>query len=157
MAAMQNLNPHQPFGIRTATLEDAGAIAALMVQLGYPTSTEDMQARLTPILQEPKQITLLAEIQGAAIGMIGAGLGHYYERNGSYGRIFTIVVDEAHRGQGIGSALVAAAEGWLMERGVISIIINSGTHRREAHHFYQRRGYQETGIRLVKFLPQNPD
>lgn len=153
---MQALNP-QHLHLRPAILEDAGAIAALMIQLGYPTSTADMQARLAPILQEPKQITLIAEIQGTVIGMIGAGIGHYYERNGSYGRIFTIVVDEAHRGQGIGSALVAAAEGWLMERGVISIIINSGTHRQEAHRFYQRRGYGETGIRLVKFLPKNAD
>jgi GNAT superfamily N-acetyltransferase len=149
---MQALNP-QSFYLRKAVLDDAGAIAALMIQLGYPTSTADMQGRLTPILEEPKQITLVAEIQGAIVGMVGAGVGHYYERNGSYGRIFTIVVDEAHRGQGIGSALVAAAEGWLMEHGVISIIINSGTHRKEAHHFYQRRGYRETGIRLVKFLP----
>ena len=84
--------------------------------------------------------------------MVGAGIGHYYERNGSYSRIFTIVVDEADRNRGIGSALVAAAEDWFIDRHVISIIINSGTHRSDAHRFYQRLGYQETGIRLVKFL-----
>jgi GNAT superfamily N-acetyltransferase len=151
---MDRRNGHRhDLQIRSSCQDDSPAIARLISQLGYPTSTEEMQARLKPILEDTNQVTLVAEYQNAIIGMVGAGIGHYYERNGSYGRIFTIVVDEAYRSQGVGSALVAAIEHWLRSRDVISIIINSGTHRREAHRFYERLGYQETGIRLVKFLP----
>jgi GNAT superfamily N-acetyltransferase len=61
------------------------------------------------------------------------------------------VVDEKVKGHGIGASLVAEAERWLKEHKVTSIIVNSGKHRSEAHRFYGRLGYEETGVRLVKF------
>src|SRR5258707_15813609 len=73
-----------------------------------------------------------------------------YEKNGIYGQIVALVVEQEHQGQHIGSSFVAEGERWLKTRGVQTIIVNSGTHRQAAHRFYEHLGYQVIGIRRVK-------
>jgi len=138
--------------IRDACLRDSSVIARLMSQLGYPTSSDEMKERLAGILPNSDYMTLIAEVQKDAVGVIGIGVNRYYEKNGVYGRLLALVVDERWRGQGIGASLVAQAEHWLKEREVTSIVVNSGKHRDEAHRFYKQLGYEETGVRLVKSL-----
>ena len=138
--------------IRSATLEDSAAIARLVTQLGYATSGDEMGKRLADILPHPDYMTCVAELEGQVVGMVGAGIGRYYEKNGYYGRLLALVVEEGRRGQGIGASLVAEAERRLQERGVTSVVVNSGSRRNEAHHFYLRLGYSETGLRFVKSL-----
>ena len=138
--------------IRDACLRDSSVIARLMSQLGYPTSSDEMKERLAGILPNSDYMTLIAEVQKDAVGVIGIGVSRYYEKNGVYGRLLALVVDERWRGQGIGASLVAQAEHWLKEREVTSIVVNSGKHRDEAHRFYKQLGYEETGVRLVKSL-----
>ena len=136
--------------IRSVRLDDSSSVACLMSQLGYPTSADEMKHRLEGILSDPNYLTLVAEYQKEAVGIIGVGIYRYYEKNGTYGRLLALVVDEKRKGQGIGSTLVVAAERWLKEHGVSSIIVNSGKQRSEAHRFYERLGYEETGLRFVK-------
>jgi ribosomal protein S18 acetylase RimI-like enzyme len=138
--------------IRTACLDDSSSIASLMSQLGYLTSPDEMKERLEGILPGSDYLTLVAEDRKEVVGMIGAGIYRYYEKNGTYGRLLVLVVDEKRRAQGIGAALVTEAERLLKEREVNSIIVNSGKHRNEAHRFYQGLGYEETGLRFVKSL-----
>lgn len=140
------------FTIRTASLDDALAIARLMSQLGYSTSADEMQTRLQNILSTSSYMTLVAEIHKEVVGMVGIGVGFYYEKNGVYGRLLALAIDERYRRQGIGAALVKKAEGWLQEHKVTSIVVNSGTHRKGAHCFYKKLGYEETGLRFVKSL-----
>jgi GNAT superfamily N-acetyltransferase len=89
------------------------------------------------------------------VGMFGVRLGLYYEKNGVYGQIVALSVEQEQRGQHIGSSLVAEGERWLKTRGVQTIIVNSGTHRQAAHRFYEHLGYQATGLRFVKTLAEN--
>lgn len=138
--------------IRSAFLNDSLAIACLMSQLGYPTSEDEMKARLEAILLDSGYMTFVAECQKEVVGVIGVGVQRYYEKNGTYGRLLALVVDEKWRGLGIGGSLVAEAERWLKEREVSSIVVNSGKQRNEAHRFYKRLGYEETGLRFVKLL-----
>ena len=138
--------------IRNACLEDSPAIARLMSQLGYSMTSDEMKERLKVILSDSDYMTFVAEIETEIVGMIGIGIGRYYERNGAYGRALALVVDEKWRGQGIGKFLVLEAESWFRERGVASVIVNSGKQRHEAHRFYRRLGYEETGLRFVKPL-----
>jgi predicted N-acetyltransferase YhbS len=133
--------------LRPASLSDASAIARLMEQLGYPPETQEMEERLTGLLSQSDYLTLVAERNRHIVGMIGLHVGHFYEKNGVYGRIVALVVEQALQGQHIGSSLVAEGERWLKTRGVRTIIVNSGTHRQAAHRFYEHLGYQATGIR----------
>ena len=138
--------------IRSAAPADSPAIARLMTQLGYATSADEMKERLLGILPHPDYMTYVAEAEGEVVGIIGSGIGRYYEKDGAYGRLLALVVDESWRGRGVGALLVAEAERRLQERGATSVIVNSGSQRGEAHRFYGRLGYSETGLRFVKSL-----
>jgi GNAT superfamily N-acetyltransferase len=138
--------------IRSACLDDSSAIACLISQLGYPTSSEEMKKRLAAILPDSDYMTFVAEYQKEVVGVIGVGTYPYYEKNGTYGRLLALVVDEKLKGHGIGVSLVTEAERWLKERGVGSVIVNSGKQRIDAHRFYERLGYEATGLRFVKLL-----
>lgn len=138
--------------IISACLDDSSAIACLISQLGYSTSSDEMKERLAAILLDSNLMTIVAEYRKEVVGVIGVGVSRYYEKNGTYGRLLVLVVDERCRGQGIGSSLVTEAERWFKVRNVTSIIVNSGNHRTEAHRFYKRFGFVETGVRFVKSL-----
>lgn len=138
--------------IRTVTLEDSAETARLMTQLGYPTSPAEMQERLMSIFPRQDYATFVAEASGNLVAMAGACLNHYYEKNGVYGHLIALIVDEKWRGQGLGAALVEKVEQWVKEQGAVSIMINSGFLRRDAHRFYERLGYNKTGVRFAKTL-----
>lgn len=145
----------RPPQLRQAGEDDASALAGLMSQLGYPTTPVEMAERLAPILAEPDYRTLVADVSGSGVvGMVGVRRSHFYERNGTYGQIVALVVDQAWRGKQIGTALVAAAERWLQGQGTTVVLVNSGLARTEAHRFYQRQGYEATGVRFVKDLTE---
>ena len=138
--------------IRVANLDDASAIAHLMSQLGYPTSTDEMTARLKNILAATSYMTFVAEIHQEVVGVIGISIGFAYEANAVYGRLLALSIDETYRRQGIGAALVEQAENWLKEHDVDSVVVSSRKQRHEAHSFYKRLDYEETGLRFVKSL-----
>jgi GNAT superfamily N-acetyltransferase len=138
--------------IRTATLDDAPAIATLTTELGYPTAADVMRTRLGGLLAEPHHVTLVAEDAGRVVGVTGVRVERGFEIDGVYGRLLVLVVAEGARGHGIGAQLVEAANAWAAANGAAQIVVNTATHRTRAHQFYERCGYQRTGIRLVKAL-----
>lgn len=64
-------------------------------------------------------------------------------------QIHTVVLD-GHRGKGVGTALVAAAERGAAERGVSILIAGIFAPNTDALHFYTRAGFGEHGISLSK-------
>lgn len=136
--------------IRDAVLSDAEPVAALITELGYPTTPEAMRERLARILADPGYATFVADVDGSVAGMAGGALGLYYEKDGIYSRLVVLVVASGARGLGVGARLVEAVETWASGRGAREVVVNSGLHRGEAHAFYERRGYIRTGFRFVK-------
>ena len=138
--------------VRKASPEDADAIARLMVCLGYPTTTEQMRTRLETIALDPAYGTFVAIMKGETVGMAGVCICPLYEQDNPAGRIVALCIDPNSRRSGAGTILVEHAEQWLRDRGVMVILVNSGTNRRDAHAFYGRRGYSATGVRFKKSL-----
>lgn len=138
--------------IREAVPGDVETLAALMGELGYPTSLGDMRARLARIFEHPAYHTLVAERDGLVVGMVGLEIGHYYEMDGGYARISALVVESSHRRLGVGDALIQAAESEAKRAGAGHIFLNSGTGRPEAHAFYESSRYEVTGYRFSKSL-----
>ncbi len=138
--------------IRPATKDDAPGIARLVTQLGYPATQAEIESRLAPILAHPDYAMWVAEESGRVIGLTGVLVHLALEYDGFYGRLLGLVVEEAYRGQGIGRRLLDQTEQWLQERGVNKLTLTSGKQRTEAHKFYRRLGYAETGFRFGKSL-----
>ena len=64
-------------------------------------------------------------------------------------QVHTVVLPDAS-GLGVGSALLAAAEGWASDRGIT--YLSAGIHHRnvDAVRFYSRHGYRDAGVSLGK-------
>jgi GNAT superfamily N-acetyltransferase len=144
-----------PVRIRPAVLDDAAAIAELVTELGYPTDAAAMRARLEPILADPDRATLVAEVGGGVVGVAGALVDRYYEKDGCFSQLVVLSVDERVRGAGVGRALAGAIEEWSARRGAREVIVHSGLQRDGAHRFYEGCGYERTGYRFVRRLERD--
>jgi GNAT superfamily N-acetyltransferase len=130
----------QSSAIREARLSDAGALAPLSGQLGYPATTREVGARLERLLGDPAQGVFVVEVEREIGGWI-----HVVEsvtvESGPAVEIRGLVVDEAQRGGGLGRALVERGEAWARQRGVGTMTVRSNVVRAAAHAFYQHLGY----------------
>ena len=138
--------------LREATAADAPAIADLLTQLGYPTTEAQAAARLGRILPAPDWVTLLVEEDGRVLGFGGLQVSASYEHDTPVARIVAMVVDEAARRKGIGAALVRALEARATDMGAGKIVVTSASRRADAHAFYEKLGYERTGLRFGRGL-----
>lgn len=138
--------------IREVIPTDAPEIAKLITQLGYPSSQEELAARMKILRGMPERANFVAVLDGRVVGLVGAYLDYALEINGVCGRLTGLVVDEGYRGRGIGKRMLEWIEAWLRERGATRITLTSGNQRGEAHKFYRALGYEETGLRFAKSL-----
>lgn len=138
--------------IREAGTADAASIASLVTQLGYPSTPAEMTGRLKVLLSLPEYIIFVAEADGDIVGLVGAYMAYSLEFSGMYGRLITLIVDERHRGTGIGKQLIAEIENRLKREGALLAVVTSSSHREESHRFYEDNGYLNTGIRFTKKL-----
>jgi len=63
-----------------------------------------------------------------------------------------LIIDEAHRRQGIGQALIAFLEEEARRQGAQVLGLDSGTQRTLAHRFYFREGFVITSFNFKKQL-----
>jgi GNAT superfamily N-acetyltransferase len=131
------------FSIREARLSDAGALARLATQLGYPTMADQAVRRVTGILARPGNRILVAEADGEVVGWIHVAESVTLESDPA-AKIAGLVVDEAFRGAGVGARLVADAEAWAAGQGHDRIRVRSNVKRNRARRFYERAGFTVT-------------
>ena len=125
---------------RLARQEDAPAVAALVGQLGYDAAPRDVADRLVRLLARPGQRFIVAEADGRLLGWVHVELADYVDSE-TYAQIAGLVVDRAHRRQGIGAALMAEAEAWARQQGSPLMRLRSSATRTPAHRFYEGLGY----------------
>ena len=138
--------------VRRAAFGDAATIAPLVTQLGYPSATAEVEARLARLEDHPDIRAYVAEQDGRVVGVIGLMVFPAFHRDGLHGYVTALVVDEDARGEGVGGALLEVAEAWFAERGVKRVNLTTALHREAAHVFYERHGYTYTGKRFSKIL-----
>lgn len=140
--------------IRRATAGDAEAIARLTTELGYPTSADEIEARLVALLARDNQFVAVAERSQGVVGWVAAEERLLLE-SGSRVELVGLVVATAERRAGVGKGLVLEAEAWARERGHKTILVRSNVIRVEAHPFYASLGYtlKKTQHAYSKELP----
>lgn len=138
--------------IRDARPRDAEALAALMGQLGYPASADDVGRRLKRLSSSGTDRVVVAELGGEIVGLacLHTSLSVAYDEPAA--KLSAIVVDELHRRRGIGEALVRELEREAKRRRCCLLFLTTAGHRDNAHAFYERIGFEETGRRFAKPL-----
>lgn len=126
--------------IRPAAVADVVSIADLAGQLGYPTDKDKAAERLVPISSDPGQAFLVAEAGGTVLGWIHVHVTRLVESE-PFAELGGFVVDEAHRGRGVGKNLMAAAEEWIRAHGIPKLRVRTRSDRADAHAFYEAQGY----------------
>lgn len=138
--------------IRTGELADSGAIAALLTELGYPTTAALVAANLPRQLAHPDAALLVAVENGAVVGFIALNFIPQLALAGDYCRISYFCVASEARSRGIGAALEAAACDLARARGCDRMEVHCHSRRERAHPFYYRQGYLESPKYLTKPL-----
>ncbi len=127
--------------IRPARPADAGELAELTTQLGYPCTAADIQGRLESLLASPEDLVLVAADTGdRPVGWVHAVVRRFLQAD-VFVQIAGLVVADTHRGSGIGSRLLAAVERWAIDTGIPTVRVRSNVVREGAHRFYLCAGY----------------
>jgi GNAT superfamily N-acetyltransferase len=135
------MGPSSGVTIRLATIDDAEAVARLSDQLGYPSTEEETTRRLLQVNAQSGHAVYVAEADGSLMGWVHVFVNHSLLAD-MPAEVAGLVVDENHRGHGVGRVLMEQAERWAQERGCRSVRLRSNVLRSRAHTFYERLGYQ---------------
>ena len=128
--------------IRRAKPADAARIAVLSGQLGYPTTTREMSARLRQAMKARNGACFVAETrEHGVIGWVHVSVTPLLEVE-RRAEVNGLVVDEPVRSHGAGWLLLEAAERWARNSGCAAMSVRSNVIRNRAHRFYGRHGYE---------------
>ena len=122
--------------LRVAELKDAESIAELSNRLGYESTNEKIQHRLSEILSHTDNCVFVMLYNEKVIGWIH---GFYTRRieSDSFIEIGGMVVDNNYRRKGIGRMLVQKIMEWAHEKKIEKIRVRCNTLRNETHTFYR--------------------
>lgn len=138
--------------IRDARRGDAKALAALVGQLGYQASAAGVARRIERLASSEADRVIVAELDGEVVGLASVHTSFSIEYDRPAAKVSAIVVDERHRRRGIGHRLAAELEAEARQRGCCLIFLTTAERRKDAHAFYERIGFEETGRRFAKWL-----
>jgi ribosomal protein S18 acetylase RimI-like enzyme len=139
--------------VRQVTDELVQACRRLLPQLSSsaaPLLADD----LARIANHQANTLFVARNQGAIVGMLT--LVTFPLPSGLRARIEDVVVDEAARGQGVGTALTMAAVDLAQRQGARSVDLTSRASRVAANRLYQRLGFQLRDSNVYRYQPRPP-
>jgi GNAT superfamily N-acetyltransferase len=145
---------HHPLGLdlRVAMPADADDVARLLTEMGYPCEIDEALERIGAILDNDRQVVVVARRDGAVCGLIALDFMYYLPLGTTTCRVNALVVTATAQGLGIGRALLKEAERRARVGGAARIELTSGSQRTEAHAFYRACGYSDGTVRFVKSL-----
>jgi ribosomal protein S18 acetylase RimI-like enzyme len=159
--------------IRPATTADVrtlGRLGAVLVRTHHdfdaarfiaatPQTEHGYGSYLGSQLGNPDIVVLVAEDGGEVLGYTFAGVeGYdYMSLRGPAGVLHDIVVDPAHRGRGVGRALLDATLAELKTRGAPRVVLSTAERNEPAQRLFARAGFRRTMIEMTRELDGHPD
>ncbi len=137
---------HRPL-IAAATGADAAAVVALWHDCGLTRPWNDPHADFTRAIATPTATVLLARQEAVVIGSVMVG------HDGHRGWVYYLAVADPARRQGVGRALMAAAEQWLRAADVpkLQLMVREGNDAALA--FHAALGLERQAVAVLgKFL-----
>jgi ribosomal-protein-alanine N-acetyltransferase len=96
--------------------------------------------------------------RGAASGLVMAGYaGLMFIPGGTQADVLTIAVRPAYWSKGIGSALLGALLAAARDRDCAEVFLEVRADNARAHGLYQRRGFEDLGVRRGYYQPSGVD
>ena len=140
--------------IRQCKPEDFDSVVALLKQLWPGKQLDPVALRRVydRTLASDRQIYLCAESGREVVGFGSLTIKSNLWNEAFVGFVDELVVDGAHQGRGIGTQLLDQLISWASERGCNRIELDSAFHRKEAHAFYERHGFQSRAFLYSKLL-----
>jgi [ribosomal protein S18]-alanine N-acetyltransferase len=108
------------------------------------------------VTQPPQARMYLVAEAGAGSALAGYA-GMMFVPGGMQADVLTIAVRPGHWGQGIGSALLAALLDEARRRGCVQVFLEVRADNPRAQGLYQRRGFEEIGVRRGYYQPSGMD
>jgi GNAT superfamily N-acetyltransferase len=128
--------------IRPMLRDDAGVVADLTSQLGYPATASDITRRYDRIRdRSDARLFVAMHADKGIVGWIHVQITYLLESD-PRAEIWGLVVTESARGTGVGRRLVEAAEEWVRTLGITVIALRSNQLRVGAKAFYEHLGYE---------------
>jgi N-acetylglutamate synthase-like GNAT family acetyltransferase len=138
--------------IRDAAPEDAAALALLLDQLGYPSTEAEVIQRLARLASTGSDHCVVAVRGREVVGMAAVHISATLVDDSPVAKLSAIVVDQRYRRRGIGETLISAIEQQARTIGCSLIFLTTAERRNDAHTFYRRIGFEQTGPRFAKPL-----
>ena len=138
--------------VRSASPMDADDVAALLTELGYPCDRMEALERISAIVDNDRQVLLVARLGGAVSGLLGLDFMYYLPLGTYTCRVTALVVTPEAQGRGLGRQLLREAERRARGGGAARIELTSGSQRTDAHAFYKACGYSDGTVRFIKRL-----
>lgn len=155
-----------PATIRPATAADLkaiGRLGALLVRTHHdfdpdrflpatPQTEQGYGSFLGTQLEKPNIILLVAERDGEVVGYTYAGIEgiDYMALRGPAGVLYDILVDSAHRGQGVGQMLLDATLAALAAKGAPRVVLSTAEQNETAQRLFARAGFRRTMIEMTR-------
>jgi ribosomal protein S18 acetylase RimI-like enzyme len=149
----------------TADLKAIGRLGALLVRMHHdldpdrfiaatPGTEQGYSSFLGTQLDKPSIIILAAEREGKVVGYTYAGVEgfDYMSLRGPAGVLYDIVVDPAHRGQGVGRVLLDATLDVLQAKGAPRVVLSTAEGNKAAQRLFARAGFRRTMIEMTREL-----
>jgi len=140
--------------IRKVTVEDKSEWLRMCLALWPDLSPEAHSAEMDEMISDPTQPVFVAVREnGKLCGFLEASTRDYAEdcQTSPVGYIEGWYVDADMRKQGVGAALVRAAENWAREQGLTEMASDTWLDNEISIRAHMKLGYEETE-RLVHFI-----
>lgn len=133
---------HRVPEVRELGSDDAEAIVALWHEAGLTRAWNPPHADVALALSGPSSTILGIDVDGVLAATALAG------HDGHRGWLYYVAVADAHRGAGLGRAVVAAAESWLASRGIrkVQLMVRAGN---PAAGLYEHLGYERQDVTVL--------
>ncbi|MDP8962087.1 MAG: GNAT family N-acetyltransferase [Actinomycetota bacterium] len=150
-----------PCLVRPARADDWPAVAALLEGLGRPAVLAGNDAvrhgdLFVLYLARADASALVAEVGGVVVGFVDVEFRQRLNHSTRQAWIPDLVVEESHRGRGVGRALLARAEELARQRGCWGMALESAKWRQRAHAFYRARGWRDASLSFTMPLGETP-
>ena len=125
-------------------IEDKDYLNVLSIgnnELGCKHSMEDIVAHYNRVKDDERYKTFVALLDGEAVGFISSVWSYEIGREVGFMHIVGLAVKAEMQNKGIGTKLIRHIENYAIEKGINSIILNTGVQRTNAHAFYKGKGY----------------